>query len=80
MEFYDQSWTFTNFPPELYQICIFFVTIKKLSRDLESLHFPRFSAKHRECKNGEERKSRNCHGKIMEKYLFKSVGTLSDTR
>ena len=41
----DQSWNFTNFAPELYQICILFVTTKKLVNDLEILHFLRFSAK-----------------------------------
>ena len=54
--------------PNLY----FFVTTKKLSSDLESLHFPRFFAKHCECKIGK----RDGHGKVMEKYFFKSVGTL----
>ena len=41
MEFYDQSWNFTNFNPELYQICMSFATTKKLSIDVESLIFQR---------------------------------------
>ena len=43
------SWDFTNFAPELYQNCIFFVTTKELSSDLEILHFPLLSAKCRGC-------------------------------
>ena len=50
MEFCDQSWNFTNFAPKLCQFCMFLVTSKKLSSDLESPHFPLFSAKCRECK------------------------------
>ena len=72
MEFCDQLWNLTNFVPELYQrhtcigpslyqICIFFVTTKKLSSDLESLHFPTFSAKRPKCKIGK----RNGHGQIF---------------
>ena len=45
MEFYDQSWIFTNFAPELYQICMLFATTTKLSIDVESPHFLMFSAK-----------------------------------
>ena len=54
------------FPPNLYV----FVTTKKLSSNLESLNFPMFSAKYRECKIGKRdgyEKSRNGHGKVMEK-------------
>ena len=36
MEFCDQSWNFTNFASEMYQICTFFATIKKLSIHVES--------------------------------------------
>ena len=71
MEFCDQSWNSTNFAPEFYQICKKkkrkIVTTKKLSSDLESPNFPRFSAKRRECKIGKRDghgKSRNGHGKI----------------
>ena len=42
MECYYQSWNCTNLAPELYQICMIFATTKKLSNDVESLHFPRF--------------------------------------
>ena len=28
IEFGDQSWNFTSFPPEFYQICIFVVTLR----------------------------------------------------
>ena len=48
-EFCDQSWNFINFALELYQICIFVVTTKKLSNDLES-HFLMFSTKSHKCK------------------------------
>ena len=59
---------------------IFLVNSKKLSSDLESPHFPMFSAKHCECKIGERNghgKSRKGHGKVMDKYFVKSVGTLN---
>ena len=36
MEFCDQSWNCTNFPPELYQICAFFANIKKFSSSSKS--------------------------------------------
>ena len=36
MEFCDQSLNSTNFAPKLDQICIYFVTTKKLSSNLES--------------------------------------------
>ena len=61
--------------PNLY----FSVTTKKLSRNLESLHFPTYSAKCRECKIGKRYshgKLRNGQGKVMEKYFVKYVGTL----
>ena len=32
MEFCHHSWNFTNFAPELYQICTFFFTITKKLR------------------------------------------------
>ena len=79
MEFCAQSWNFSNFAPKLCQICIFLASTKKLSSDLESPHFLTFSAKRRKCKIGKKYgngKPRNRHGKVMEKYLFKSVGTL----
>ena len=67
MEFCDESWNFTNFAPQFYQICIFF-TAKKLSSNLESPHFLSFSTKCRECKirkRDDHGKSRNGHGKIF---------------
>ena len=45
MEFCNQSWNFTNFARELYQICMFFATAMKLNIDVESLHFPTFLRK-----------------------------------
>ena len=69
----------TNFAPKCYQICIFFITAKKWSSNQESLHFPAFSEKCRECEIGKRDghgKSRNGHGKVMEKYVVKYVGTL----
>ena len=50
MGFCNQSWNFTNFVPELFSISISFVTAKKLRSDLESPHFPMFSAKRHKCK------------------------------
>ena len=76
MEFCYQSWNFTNFAPELCKICMFFLPPL---RNVESLHFPMFSAKCRECKI-EKRdghgKLRNGRAKVMEKYFVMSVGTL----
>ena len=79
MEFCDHSWNFTIFAPRFYQICIIFVTTKKVCSNLKSLHFPTFPAKCSECKIGKRDghgKSRNGHGKVMENYFVKSVGTL----
>ena len=79
IEFCNQSLNFTNFASKLCQICNFLVTAKKLINDLESLYFPKFSAKCRERKIREKDchgKSRNGHGKVMEKYFVKSVRTL----
>ena len=60
-------------------LLVFFAATKKLSIDVESPHFLTFSAKYHECKI-EKRdghgKLRNDHGKVMEKYVVKSVGTL----
>ena len=42
MEFCDQSWNFTNFALKFYQICMFFVTAKKLSINLERPYFLMF--------------------------------------
>ena len=44
----------------------------KISSNIESPHFLTFSLKRRKLKIGE----RNGHGKVMEKYFVKSVGTL----
>ena len=69
---------------EFYQFCLqiymFFVTAKKLSRNLENPHFPMFATKCHKCKIGNRDghgKSRNGHGKVMENYFVKYVGTLS---
>ena len=72
MEFYQ-------FCPQIVPNLYFFVTTKKLSSDLESLHFLTFSAKRHKCKFGKKdghAKSRNGLRKVMEKYFVKSVGTL----
>ena len=69
MEFCDQSWNFTDFVPELYQICTFFATTKKLSIHVESPHFPMFSTKcckYKIKKRDGHGKSRNGQGKVME--------------
>ena len=58
---------------------MFFVTAKKFSSNLESPHFPMFSENCRKCKirkRDGHGKSRNGHGKVMDKYFFKYVGTL----
>ena len=58
---------------------MFFVTAEKLNSNLESLHFPMFSAKCRKSKirkRDGHRKSRNDNGKVMEKYFVKYVGIL----
>ena len=69
MVFCDQSWNFTNFASRIVpNLHFFFFTTKKFSSDLESLHFPTFSAKHRKCKIGKRDghgKSINGHGKIF---------------
>ena len=57
----------------------FFATSKKLSIDVESLRFPTYSAKCRECKiakRDDYGKLTNGHGKVMEKNIVKSLGTL----
>ena len=68
--FVIQSWNFTNFAPNLYFlnyhweiVCIFW-------------HFPRNVAN---SKSGREMfmdNKKNGHGKVMERYFVKSVGTL----
>ena len=68
MEFCYQSWNLPIFAREFYQICIFFVTAKKSSNDLESLHFPTVSTKCCECKirkRAGHGKSRNGYGKVL---------------
>ena len=74
MEFWDQSWNFTNPPPP--PNCTNFATTKKLSINVESLHFPMFSAKYGEYKS-EKRdghgKSRNGEGKVRKRYFVKFV-------
>ena len=88
----EKSWNMKNWPkflithgilpilpPSFIKFVFYLVTTKKLSRDLESLHFLTYSAKRRKCKIRKidgHGKSRNYHGKVMEKYVFKSVGTL----
>ena len=79
MEFCDQSWNFTNYAHRIVPNLYFFVTTKKLSSDLESPHFLRFSVKCHECKikkRDGHGKSRNGHGKVMGKNVVESVGTL----
>ena len=43
---------------------------------LESPYFATFSANAKKKKRDSHGKLRNCHGKVMEKYFVKSVGTL----
>ena len=55
MEFCDQSRSSTNFAPKFYQIRMFFVTAKKMSSNLESLHFVDVFRKMSQMQNREER-------------------------
>ena len=50
MEFCDELWNFTNFAPELYQICALLLAsdITKFSIGFGSPHFTTFAAKCRE--------------------------------
>ena len=68
MEFWHYSWNFTNSAHESYVFCHH----KKLSIDVESVHFLMFSAKSCECRIDK----RDGHGKVMKRYFVKSVGTL----
>ena len=43
IEYFNQSWEFTNFAPKLYQICRFLATTKKLSINVESAFSDFFS-------------------------------------
>ena len=64
-------------PPDCTKFVVFSTT-KKLSIGLENLHCPMFPAKRHYCKIEKRdchEKSRNSHGKVMEKYFVKSVGT-----
>ena len=76
---------------EFYQFCpqiapnlhIFFATTKKSSIHVESTHFQSVSAKCRKYKIKKTEghgKSRNGQGKVLDKYLVKSVGTLVQLR
>ena len=79
MEFVYQSWNVINFAPELYQICIYFANTMKVNINVGSPHFLMFSANYWECKivkKDGHGKLRNDHGKVMEKYFVKSMGTL----
>ena len=73
MEFCDQSWNYTNFVSEFYQICTLFADLEKFSISLESPHFWTFSAK---CANAKFWQ-RDDYGKIMVQSFSKSVGTLN---
>ena len=79
MEFCDSVMEFYQLCPQFVINLYFFVTTKKLGSDLESPHFQKFSTKRWEFKIGERDahgKSINGHGKVMELYFVKSVGTL----
>ena len=87
----EKSWNMRKWPKvtEFYPFCpqivlnlYFSVITMKLSSDLESPHFPTFSAKRCEFKIGERNghgKSRYGHGKVMEN-IVESVGTLSNSK
>ena len=72
-------WILPILPQNYVKFLLFFVTTKKLSSNLESLHFSTFSAKCCECKIGKKDgygKSRNGGGKVIDKYFVKCLGTL----
>ena len=70
---------------EFYQFCpqivpnlhTFFAATKNLSIHVESLHFFAKCRKYKIEKTDGHGKLRNGHGKVMEKYFVKSVGTLA---
>ena len=77
MEFCRQPWNFTNFASRYNEIGMFLANIKKLNIGIESPHFLTFRPKCCEYKiEQRDGKSRNGHGKVMAKYVVKSVGTL----
>ena len=64
-----KNWPRVNFDPELYQICkknLVTTITKKLSDDLESLHFLTFSTKRTNAKLGREMVMEN-QEMVMEK-------------
>ena len=68
-------------PPNCTKFVFFCSTLRKLSSDLESPHFPIFPQNAANSKSGREMVIENQeiskgHGKVMEKYFVKSVGTL----
>ena len=69
---------FSQFCPRIDYVTCFFATTKRLSIDVESLHFPTFSAECKIEKRDGRGNLRNGHGKVMEKYCVESVGTLSN--
>ena len=74
MEFCYQSWNSTNFTPELYQICMFFATAKKLRTNVESQRvFFTSSTKCLKCQidnRDVHEKSRNGHRKNILSSLW----------
>ena len=82
----EKSWNMKNWPKvmdffvsvmEFYQFCIFSVAAKKLSSDLKKSAFSAKCCKFKIGQRDGHGKSRNGrHGKVMEKYFVKSVGTL----
>ena len=80
MEYCDSVMEFFQFCLQIVLNLYFLVPNKKLSSDLESPHFPTFSAKRCKFKIGDRDahgNSRNGNGKVMKKYFVKSVGTLN---
>ena len=70
MEYCNQSWSFTR------NCTKFGCYLPPLRVHLESLYFVTFSANEKNKKRDSHGKLRNGHGKVMDKYFVKSVGTL----
>ena len=75
MEFCAHSWRVTNFASQIVPNLDCLATIKKLSSDLESPHFPTFFRKTSQMQNREEIWSWKSHGQIF----FQVCGNPDDT-
>ena len=75
MEFCYQSWNFTIFVPELYQICMFCATTKKVSIVCRMSTFSEvFQC---DVANAKSIREMVMEKSCMDKYFVKSVGSLN---